>query len=229
MLPPESELAAQYGVSKSTVNNAVAVLRTWGLVKVKRGTGTMVRELPLIHRNAVARYERAARERAGAHGAFDTEIRSLGLEPHSDTEVDTIPAPADVAEALRLAEGDPVVRRNRRMFARKPGGAAVPVQIAPSYIPAEIAEGTPLTEVDSGPGGIISRFAELGYEQVRITESVRARPGTPEEQSFLELDEDEQVIEIRHVGWTADGRPVELAVHAVPAGLWVLDYEWPVG
>jgi GntR family transcriptional regulator len=60
----------------------------------------------------------------------------------------------------------------------------VPVQIAPSYIPADLAEVTALAEVDSGPGGIISRFAELGYAQVRITESVRVRPATGQERAF---------------------------------------------
>jgi GntR family transcriptional regulator len=105
----------------------------------------------------------------------------------------------------------------------------VPVQRADSWIPGEIAEGTPLAEVDSGPGGIISRFAELGHAQTRITESVRVRRATDEEQSFLQLEEEQFVIEIWHTGWTADDRPVELAIHSVPAHLWVLDYGWPIG
>jgi hypothetical protein len=53
----------------------------------------------------------------------------------------------------------------RRMYAND-----VPVQLAPSYIPLKIAEGTAIAEPDPGAGGIISRFAELGYAQVRITE-----------------------------------------------------------
>jgi GntR family transcriptional regulator len=229
VLPSEPALVDRYGVSRTVVNQAVRLLRAWGLVKVSRGKGTTVREIPQIRRNAVARYAQAARERAGAHGAFDTEIRSLGLEPRADTSVDVIEASADVAEALQISPGDRVVRRSRKMYARKPGGADIPVQLAPSYVPASIAEGTPIAEVDSGPGGIISRFADLGLAQTRITESVRVRPATDEENAFLQLDEDEQVVEIRHVGWTADGRPVELAVHSVPSSLWVLDYEWPAG
>lgn len=227
MLPSEDVLCERYGVTRGVVNKAIRPLRAWGLVRVQRGKGTMVRELQPIHRNAVARYQQAAREHAGAHGAFDTEIRSLGLEPRSDTTVDVIGAPADVAESLGLEPGARVVRRDRKMYVSKPGGSAIPVQRAPSYIPAEIAEGTQLAEVDSGPGGIISRFAELGHEQVRITESVRARPSEPAEREFLQLDDDEPVLEIRHTGWTAAGRPVELAVHIVPASLWILDFEFP--
>ena len=148
----------------------------------------------------------------------------MGLTPRSDTEVERVTPPAEVARALGLPEGEPnVIVRRRKMYAND-----VPVQIAPSYIPAALAEGTPLAEVDSGPGGIISRFAELGQRQVRITESVRARPATAEEQEFLRLEEDQPVIEIWHTGWTAEGRPVEICIHAVPASGWILDYEWPV-
>ena len=224
MLPSEPDIGTRYGVSRDVVNKAVRSLRTQGLVRVVRGRGTMVREIPPIRRNAVARYQQAARERAGGRGAFDSEVRALGMEPRSDTDVATIPAPPDVAAALGLEPGSPVVRRDRHMYAND-----VPVQIAPSYIPIDIAEGTPLAELDSGPGGIVSRFADLGYRQVRITESVRARPATEEERAFLQLDADQPVIEIWHTGWTEEGRPVELAVHVAPASLWILDYEFAAG
>lgn len=221
-LPSEPELAERFGVSRPTVNRAVSILRVEGLVKVERGRGTIVREIPEIHRNAIARYERSARERAGAHGAFDGEIRAMGMTPRSDTVVERVTPPPAVAEALGLPSGEAnVIVRRRRMYAND-----VPVQLAPSYIPADIAEGTPLAEVDSGPGGIISRFADLGYAQTRITETIRVRRASDEEQAFLRLEDDQPVIEIWHTGWTADNRAVEVAVHAMPAFLWVLDYDW---
>jgi GntR family transcriptional regulator len=221
MLPSEPELATRYGVSRDVVNRAVRSLRSQGLVRVIRGRGAVVREIPPLHRNGVAAYQQAAREHAGAHGAFDSEIRALGLEPRSETEVSAIPAPPAVAEALGLAGGDPVILRMRRMYAN-----GVPVQIALSYIPQEIAGGTQLAEADTGPGGLISRFRDLGYEQERITESVRVRPAAADEQAFLRLEDDQPVIEIWHTAWTAAARPVELAVHVVAASQWVLDYEW---
>ena len=70
-LPPEMELARRHGVSRLTVNQAVRLLRAEGLVRVARGRGTMVREIPVIRRSSVTRYLREARERAGARGAFD--------------------------------------------------------------------------------------------------------------------------------------------------------------
>jgi GntR family transcriptional regulator len=220
-LPPEPELARIYGVSRATVNNAVAVLRAEGLVQVLRGRGTRVRHIPRIRRAVPARYTAAIRERDGSRGPFDSEIAAMGLQPRSETEVARLAPPGEVARALGLPEGKRnVICRMRKMFAND-----VPVQISASYIPAVIAEGTPLAEVDSGPGGILSRFADMDLTQVRITESVRVRKPTTTERSLLQLDQSQQVVEIFHTGWTADGRPVEVAVHAVPAGLWILDYE----
>lgn len=223
-LPSEPEIAQQYGVSRPTVNRAVSILRAEGLVRVDRGRGTIVNEIPVIRRAAVTRYLKSEREHGGARGAFDNEIRTLGLEPRSDVEVGRVVPPAAVARALGLAEGqENAVMRKRRMYAND-----VPVQLATSYIPAEIADGTPLAQSDSGPGGIISRFAELGYEQTRITETVRTRRATDEEQQFLRLEDDQAVTEIWHTGWTADDRPVEVCVHSVPAYRWELEYEWVV-
>lgn len=224
VLPAEPELAALYGVSRPTVNRAVLTLRGEGLVRVERGRGTIVREIPVIRRAAASRYGRAAREHAGGRGAFDSEIRGLGMTPRSDVEVSRVTPPPAVARALGLPEGEPnVIMRKRRMYAND-----VPVQLAPSYIPFAIADGTALAEADSGPGGIISRFAELGHAQVRITETVRVRRADDEEQAFLRLEDDQPVIEIWHVGWTAGDRPVEVCVHSVPAQLWNLEYEWPI-
>jgi GntR family transcriptional regulator len=225
VLPSEPELSQRYEVSRPTINRAVSILRTQGLVRVDRGRGTIVREIPVIRRAAVTRYESSQRERAGARGAFDAEIRGLGMTSRSDVEVSQVTPPPEVARALRLPEGrDNVIVRKRRMYAND-----VPVQLAPSYIPAQIATGTPLAEPDPGPGGIISRFADLGYPQARITETVRVRTASDEERQFLRLDPDQAVIEIWHVGWTADDLPVEVCIHSMPAYLWTLDYEWPTG
>jgi GntR family transcriptional regulator len=222
VLPSESDLAERYGVTRPTVNRAVGILRNEGLVRVERGRGTIVSEIPVIHRDGTSRYDREAREGGGGRGAFDAEIKGLGLTPRSDTEVELVDPPANVAQALGLGAGEQVIRRMRRMYAND-----VPVQLAPSYIPASIAEGTQIAEVDSGPGGIISRFADLGYAQTRITESVRVRRATDEEQAFLRLEDDQPVAEIFHVGWAGD-RPVEVAVHSVAASQWIFDYGWPV-
>jgi GntR family transcriptional regulator len=219
-LPPEPELASRFGVGRATVNRAVSILRTEGLARVERGIGTVVCETRQIHRNASARYSVAARERSGNRGAFDSEIRALGMEPRSVAVVGRSAASPDVAIALQLDAGAMVVTRARQMYADD-----TPVQLATSYIPSVFADGTALAEQDSGPGGIISRFAELGLAQVRWTESIRVRRPDRDEAEFLRLEADQFVFEVWHTGWTAAGVPVELCVHVMPSHQWVLDYE----
>ena len=174
-LPSQPELAERFGTTPATVNYALRVLRAEGLVRARQGGGggTFVRPIPLIRRRAVARYQRGAREAQNGRGAFDTEIRRQGMTPRSDVEVAIVEAPAAVADVLGTGR---VVMRKRRMYADD-----IPVQLAPSYIPADIAEGTVLAERDTGPGGMLSRLADLGHAEVRFTEEVRIRRATDEE------------------------------------------------
>jgi GntR family transcriptional regulator len=39
-----------------------------------------------------------------------------------------------------------------------------PIEYATSYIPLDVAAGTPIEDVDSGPGGNYSRMEDKGYE-----------------------------------------------------------------
>lgn len=221
-LPAEPELAEQMGVSRVTVNRAVQVLRAEGLVRVLRGRGTVVRSVPVIWRHSSRRYTRAVREESGAQGAFDAEIRRLGLVPRSDiVRLEPVDPPAAAADALRLDQGEQVLVRKRHMFA-----SDEPVLLATSYIPWELAVSAGITNVNTGPGGTYSRLAEIGLPPHRFTEDVRSRTPTGEEEAFFGLAEGQQIFEIIHMAWTADDRPVEYRVDALPTFQWVLHFEW---
>ncbi|MGI5322311.1 GntR family transcriptional regulator [Actinomadura nitritigenes] len=179
-------------------------------------------EIPIITRDAARRYSTSMREQLGGRGAFDTEITALGRRPRTEQRVERVVPPAHVAQVLGVTTNEPsTVLRARRMFADD-----VPIQIAESYIPLEIAAGTALEQADSGPGGIISRFAELGHAQVRITERLTVRPPTAEEAHFLRMTPEQRVYRVIHTGWTADDRPIEICVHVMPTHQWELEYEW---
>jgi GntR family transcriptional regulator len=227
--PSEPELAAEHKLSRPTVNRALLVLRAEGLIRVERGRGTIVRSVPTIKRHATTRYGEAVREQDGARGAFAAEIAGLRLEPRSDpVRVGRTSPPPDVREALELQAGEDVLIRKRHMYADE-----TPVQLATSYIPWSIAEGTQLTETDTGPGGTYSRLAELGHAPVRFTERVVLRPPSSEEADFLGLSDElhiveMHIVEIFHVALASHDRPVEVTIHVLPPHQWELHYAWPV-
>lgn len=222
LIPPEPELAARYGVTRATVNRALSILRTEGLVRPKQGRGTTVRELPVLHRDAVRRQQRDTREAAQARGAFEGELRALGYTSRSDVVVGEVPAPAEVAELLGVNEGSAVLARQRQMYA-----SDLPVQMATSYIPLDIAAGTPIAETDPGPGGTYSRLADLGHGPAVFSETVQVRRPSDDEAQFLQMDLDQRVIAIRRTAQTAAGRIVEVNLITMPAHQWELTYEWP--
>jgi GntR family transcriptional regulator len=130
--------------------------------------------------------------------------------------------PADVATALALAPKKDALIRKRHVYA-----ADTPVQLATSYVPWSIAEGTQLEQTDTGPGGTYSRLAELGHAPVRFTESIAVRAPSSDEADFLSPSDEQHVLAIFHIAWTSDDRPVEVTIHVLPPHQWELHYDWP--
>ncbi len=105
----------------------------------------------------------------------------------------------------------------------------VPVQLATSYLPHELAAGTAMAQDDPGPGGIYSRLAEAGHAPARFSESVRVRLPEPDEGAFLGLDAEQRVLALRRIASTGAGRVVEVNDIVLPAHQWELHYEWQAG
>ena len=97
-LPPEPELAAELGVSRATLREALRSLEDEGLVRRTRGAGTFVADRPRVANNLDANF-----------GVTDA-IRSSGMEPgtlHGSVRLEA--ASADEAERLDLDPGEDVV------------------------------------------------------------------------------------------------------------------------
>lgn len=175
----------------------------------------------VITRDARSRYRTTQREEAGAHGAYEGELRRSGGSPRSDVTVTRVAAPAYVAELL--GEGGDVVLRARRMF----DGDKL-IQLADTYIPVDVAQAAGIEQVDTGVGGIISRMREAGYDQgEEATEDVELRESTEAEAEALGLQPGELVLSITHVGRTEDGRVVEVTRHTLGRN-WKLRYAVPL-
>lgn len=234
LLPSVPELQAAEGIAYQTARDVYGVLEEQGLVFSRRGKGTYVSlVLGKILRDGTGRYLQATREERGAVGAFEAEIRRLGLVPKTlPTVIARERPPKRVASHLGLHHSAKALKRQRIMPVALPDNHEVSevVQLATSWFPPDVADQCPqLEQQKTGPGGSKSRLADAGFAQVRLREEIEVRPASAEEASALGIPADQAVLEITHLGLTASGRIVEAALNVVPRTKWRLSYEWEIG
>jgi GntR family transcriptional regulator len=220
LLPSERELARTHGIARNTARQAIAILQAEGLVDAHHGRGVFVRQRRPLLRRA---HDRAARRHAGA-GPFRAEVEAQGRVARVEvTAVERIPAPAWVAERLGLADGEIVLRRRNRCLADDE-----PVQLVDTYLPAAIAEGTPLADDVPAPGGIYAALEQLGHRLTRIEQEVTARMPLPAEIDALVLSAGVPVIELRQASHDAAGTAIEVTQTILPGDRNALTFELPV-
>jgi GntR family transcriptional regulator len=215
-LPSQPDLARRYELNQTSINRAIALLRSEGLVRVEHGRGAFVQEIPTVKR------VRWIPRGDAAGSSFAEEMRKSGLDPRAPlADLATVEAPADIAERLEITAGDPVVRRTRHMFA-----SDRPVQLATSYIPLAVAGSQDIALPDTGPTGLYKRLAARGYPVAWFVEEIEARQPRAEEAAFLGLTEAQYVLEVARVAYKKDDMPIEAVINVFPSQQWRLSYEW---
>ncbi|MFE3761076.1 GntR family transcriptional regulator [Streptomyces sp. NPDC059104] len=218
-LPGESDLMAAYGVARMTARQAFAALQAEGLTEARKGAGVFVRQFKVVIRRRGI--QRLSVEVWGAGGSI-WDVDTKGREPVvAFLSVGDEPSRGAVAKALGLAEGAPVCVRRRRFLL---GGR--PVMLATSYLDADLVAGTPISEPDTGPGGIYARLADIGHGPARFREEVRSRMPSGDEAARLGLAAGTPVVLICRTAFTADGRAVEVNEMVLDASAYVLEYEF---
>lgn len=220
-LPSEAGLVEHYGVARMTVRQALQELRGEGLVIAEHGRGVFVRQAAPVRRLASDRFARRHRDQGKA--AFLAEAEKTGAKPSVDRlrVTEEVPAP-EIQQQLSTVGDDPAVVRSRRYLAN-----GVPVETAVSYIPVDIARGTPIAEHDTGPGGIYARIEDTGHTLERFTEIVTARMPTQEERDALALGSSVPVLRVLRTAYDTEGRAVEVCDTIKAAPSYVLEYDFP--
>lgn len=212
MVPSARDLAARHGVSRATADKALAALRSEGLVVPRIGIGTIVADLP--GRQVQSGYQRFRRMLSVGRATRPGERSEI-------VSAAVVPAPHDVAAALNLDEGAPVVRRERR-FVDDEGVVALSV----SWLPGELADAVPaLVSTERITGGTIGAVREAtGRHPATCVDTVTARLATPEETQALGLESPAAVLVITARLVDEDGAPIEYGVD-VTVRPWSVGYD----
>ena len=192
-LPPEVELAAALGVSRTVVRDALSELERGGYIERVRGIGTVV------NRGVAALDHRMDRK-----VEFTRRIAESGRTPHTDHLLVTRQAAdADAAAALGMTPGQTVLVVTKRMLADD-----VPVLLCTDTLPLELFGGRRLDGVDFARPIFDILQQECGIQATSTIAHLRAVPGATAERRLLRLGPDKALLELQETCYSRLCRPV---------------------
>lgn len=213
-VPSERRLAEIYSVARPTASRALEVLRRERLVESRQGSGTYVRT-PNAAPRARERLERAVELGSMYSDSEDAVFPFVGI----------VDGPEYVTDALNIAAGSRVVRRQR--IISNPAG---PVELSTSWFPAAMAEVAPrllsYERVGGGTLGYIARSTDMRPTYAR--DQVCARLASAEETEALQLPDTSAVLVYWLVACDSDDTPVQFDEGIYPPDRFAFRQEFPV-
>jgi GntR family transcriptional regulator len=209
-LPTEPKLAAAYGASRSTVRLAIGLLIQQGLVETRQGLGTYVTE-PATPLTVVLSREEDWRAGEPADAAFQPTGEPAGRPATATFQAETASANAEMAAALNVPEGTPIVlRRTQRYIGKDPWTLVV------SYYPADIVKGTALEQAAPTAQSASLVLAQHGHQPAGYRDEIFARMPDAVETAFFRLSNPVPVTVVSRTTYDAS-QPVRLSRHVYRA------------
>jgi GntR family transcriptional regulator len=195
-IPSETDLAARYRVSQGTVRKAIDELASENLLLRRQGKGTFV----------------------ATHAEAQVQFRFLKLVPDSGTRGSEGPAQrdiiecrrtranVDVARALALRSGDPVLQVRRVLSF---GGA--PIILEDIWLPAAPFKGLTAERLANYQGPMYALFeTEFNVRMVRAEEKIRAIPAQTLHVALLRVKQNTPLLSVERIAYTYQDEPMEL-------------------
>jgi DNA-binding GntR family transcriptional regulator len=207
-LPPGSRLeneiaiADKIGLARPTMRQAISYLVSKGLLVRKRGVGTQVAHPPvrrLVELSSL--YDDLER----AHRQPRTEVLSFA----------EVAAPDEVAVALRLPSGSPVIAVQRLRYAQDE-----PLALMHNYLPPDLATITP--DVLSR-AGLYQILREAGINIRIADQTISARRATPTEVRLLGETRGAPLLAMSRTAYDDTGRAVEYGSHVYRASRYTFE------
>ncbi len=192
VLPSESELSAEFGVSRVTIRRALEILREQGLVDARQGFGWYVAGEPV-------------RQRLDELGTIEGQLAERGIKPERRViEFAYRNAPSRVAAVLGV---DHVLRVRRVNLADGEPFALVTV-----WCPAELGQHLSRRDVEQHP------FYELIDVELRgATQTIGADSVDDADARLLGVPPASPVLRCERVTTDVQGRPVLMSEFVFPA------------
>lgn len=147
-IPTEAEVAEVFGVSRSTVREALRLLEQDGVIRVERGKGRFLSAAGSLRvERPIDRFESVTEMLAGLGYRVSSAVLSVVEEP----------ADAQEAAALQLSEQAPVIRLNRLRY-----GDDRPLIYTVDVVPRDCLPG-PVTHRDWS-GSLTTALAAHGHD-----------------------------------------------------------------
>lgn len=199
LIPTEEQLQREYGVSRTTVRQAVARLVLAGKVTRTAGKGTFVTE---------PRYLEKPGLRSVTEDLFAQNIELAGRIIAS-----TLERPSQkIAKLLQLSDDEEVVHLVRVRYAE-----GEPIFLCDSYLPHRLVPG--LRDRELVDGSLYKTLETVyGTSPVDGDEELRASLATAEEAKLLAIKPGAPVLVSRRVTYLADGQAVEYTRLVFAAG-----------
>jgi GntR family transcriptional regulator len=185
-IPPERDLAVEYGVARITMRKAIEGLAQEGLLSRRRGAGTFV----------AGRVDKVFAKLS----SFSEDMIARGKAPSTQwiSRAGGVVTPEE-AMALGLSPGSPVFRFNRIRLADDERMALEFSTIA----------GSCLASVDDVGSSLYEALERTGCRPVRALQRLRAVPFGAQHAKMLGVDTGQPGLLIERRGFLGDGRVVE--------------------
>lgn len=193
-IPTENELIEMFGVSRITVRQAIKELVNEGFLIKKQGRGTFVTQ-PNVRMEMYA-----------LTGFFE-DLISRGINPKVKViSMDTIPAIKNVAENLKIKDGDPVLCIERVINLD-----GVNISHDFSYLPISVGKMLKGDDVEST--SIFKLIEEKTSYLIGEAEySVQAVPASKNTAKLMEIAPGEPILLIKRITYAQDSTPLDYEV-----------------
>lgn len=189
-IPSESALSERFQVSRGTVRQALAALRTEGMISGGRG------RRPVVSKPAFAQsFDELV--------SFSAWAEQLGRKPSARTlELARRPADADLATVLRLAPQTPVFQYRRL---RLLDGEPMMIEVS-SFIESI---GRLLLDCDMDQGSVYAQLGERGVAFAEAQQSITAVAASAEQSELLGVARRAPLLKVTRLALDPEGTPLE--------------------